>query len=62
MTDIQIDAYGEQRCWNCGGENFIARRSIKTWLLLGGFALLTKKKLLCLDCRKFNNVPTDKVL
>ncbi len=62
MNDVRIDEYGEQRCWNCGGKDFAARRPLRSILLLGGFALLTKKKLRCQNCGKFNEVPSSAVL
>ncbi|MED5264698.1 MAG: hypothetical protein VYA88_01010 [Actinomycetota bacterium] len=62
MKDVWIDEYGEQRCWSCSGNDFTAKRPMRSILLLGGLALLTKKKLKCLNCGEFNEVPSNNVL
>jgi hypothetical protein len=62
MNDVRIDEYGEQRCWSCGAEGFTVSRPRWIWLLLGPSALMTKKKLKCQSCGKYNDQPSNKVL
>lgn len=56
MKDLRIDPWGRQRCWNCGGINFTTRRTARSWVWLGPFALLTKPKQRCNRCSAYNDV------
>lgn len=64
MKDIRIDEDGENRCWNCGGKNFVAKRTgrahIAGYLTVGIGALATKKKLKCHTCGEYNDTGSAK--
>lgn len=59
MKNIQVDADGEMRCWNCGGKHFQDRRTARAHVVgyatVGVGALATKKKLRCKLCGKYND-------
>lgn len=55
MKDIRVDADGEFRCWNCGHKGLIAKRTLRSKMLVGVGALLTKKKLKCQTCGEYND-------
>jgi hypothetical protein len=60
MQDIRIDSNGDFRCWNCGGKNFLGKRTGRAHIIgfatLGVGALATKKKLKCQVCNQYNQV------
>ena len=60
MQDIRIDSNGDLRCWNCGGKNFLGKRTGRAHIIgfatLGVGALATKKKLKCQVCNQYNQV------
>ena len=55
MKDVRVDADGEFRCWNCGNKGLIAKRTLRSKVLVGVGALLTKKKLKCQTCGEYND-------
>lgn len=56
MKNIKMDENGEARCWNCGGKSFRQKRTFRSKVAVGVGALLTKKKLQCNQCGKYNDV------
>ena len=72
MEDIRIDKDGLPRCWNCGSKGFTEKRTFRAkatavgaGLLTvgvagGAAALLTKKKLKCQRCGKYNDTGSGK--
>lgn len=56
MKDIRVDAMGRQRCWNCGGLSFTEKRTVRSKVVVGVGAVVTKKKLKCQSCGEFNDV------
>lgn len=68
MKDIRIDSAGELRCWNCGNSHFTEKRTFRakaigmtagvaTLGIAGAAApLVTRKKLKCQACGKYNQV------
>lgn len=60
MKDICIDAEGRQRCWNCGGMSFTEKRTMRSKVVVGVGALMTKKKLKCQLCGEYNDTGTAK--
>jgi hypothetical protein len=60
MKDVRVDSDGELRCWNCGGKNFLAKRTgrahVVAYVTAGVGALATKKKLKCQLCGEYNQV------
>jgi hypothetical protein len=55
MKNIRIDPEGNQRCWNCGGQNcFTLKRTFRSKVLFGVGALLADKKLKCQLCGEYN--------
>ena len=56
MKDIRVDDSGDQRCWNCGGKNFTQQRTMRSKVAFGVGAVLTKKKLRCVQCGEYNDV------
>jgi hypothetical protein len=60
MKDVQVDKDGEFRCWNCGQENFLEKRTLRSKAMIGVGALLTKKKLKCQTCGEYNDTGSAK--
>lgn len=60
LRDVRVDKDGDLRCWNCGGKHFLAKRTgrahIVGYLTVSIGALVTKKKLKCYQCGKYNQV------
>lgn len=56
MNPIRFDEDGVPRCWCCGAKAFHAKRTFGAKATLGVGALLTKKKMKCLRCNKYNTV------
>ncbi len=56
MKNVKMDENGEARCWNCGGKSFRQKRTFRSKVAVGVGALLTKKKLQCNQCGKYNDV------
>jgi hypothetical protein len=54
MQDVRVDEAGDFRCWNCGGKNFISKRTARAKVAVGVGALLTHKKLKCQACGEYN--------
>lgn len=60
MNDVRVDDDGNLRCWNCGGKNFLNKRTGRAHIIgyltatVGAFA--TKKKLKCQQCGEYNQV------
>mgnify|MGYP000170900832 CR=1 FL=1 len=55
MKNVCVDTEGELRCWNCGNKAFTEKRTVRSKVLLGTAALLTKKKLKCQVCGEYND-------
>lgn len=55
MKDVRMDADGELRCWNCGSKGFKSKRTLRSKVLVGVGALITKKKLKCETCGEYND-------
>ncbi len=55
MKNVRIDENGELRCWNCGGRSFTEKRTMRSKVIVGVGALLTKKKLKCQICGEYND-------
>ena len=55
MKDIRVDSDGEFRCWNCGNKGLLEKRTLRSKMLVGVGALLTKKKLKCQTCGEYND-------
>jgi len=55
LKNVCVDTEGELRCWNCGMKNFTEKRTMRSKVLLGTAALLTKKKLKCQVCGEYND-------
>lgn len=55
MKDIRVDSDGEMRCWNCGNKGFKSKRTLRSKVMVGVGALLTKKKLKCETCGEYND-------
>lgn len=49
MTDVRMGDNSELRCWNCGGKNFTEKRTARSKVTVGVWALATKKKPKCPD-------------
>ena len=72
MKDVRIDSNGDMRCWNCGSRGFAEKRTFRSKAMgaAGGVVtlgvaaaatpLLTKKKLRCQACGKYNDVGSAK--
>lgn len=58
MENVRVDADGNLRCWNCGGKQFLPKRTgrahIIGYVTVGIGALATNKKLKCHQCGKYN--------
>lgn len=54
MRDVRIDEEGRLACWRCGSREFQAKRTFRSKVTTGPFALLTHKKLKCLMCAAYN--------
>lgn len=55
MKDVRVDSEGALRCWNCGNTGLLAKRTLRSKMLVGVGALLTKKKLKCQTCDEYND-------
>lgn len=64
MKDVRIDQNGEFRCWNCGGKQFLEKRTgrahVTGFVTVGIGALATKKKLKCHACGEYNDTGSAK--
>jgi hypothetical protein len=56
MKDVRVDTVGELRCWHCGCTSFTEQRTMRSKVLVGVGALLTKKKLKCRICGEYNDL------
>jgi Short C-terminal domain len=55
MRDVRVDTKGELRCWHCGSTSFREKRTLRSKLLVGVGALVTKKKMKCRVCGEYND-------
>lgn len=55
MKHVRVDSDGELRCWNCGNKGLLAKRTLRSKMLVGVGALITKKKLKCQTCGEYND-------
>jgi hypothetical protein len=60
MKDVRVDTAGELRCWNCGSASFREKRTMRSKVIVGVGALVTKKKLKCNVCGEYNDVGSAK--
>lgn len=55
MKNVRVDHDGELRCWNCGAKGFTEKRTLRSKMVVGVGALMTKKKLKCQTCGEYND-------
>jgi len=55
MKNVRVDEDGELRCYNCGSKAFTHKRTVRSKLMVGVGALMTKKKLKCQVCGEYND-------
>ena len=60
MENIRIDDNGVPRCWNCGSKGLTEKRTLRSKVMVGVGALLTKKKLKCQRCGEYNDTGNGK--
>lgn len=55
MRNVRMDTAGVLRCWKCGSAAFKSKRTLRSKMVVGVGALVTKKKLKCEACGEYND-------
>lgn len=56
MKDAKLDKEGRLVCAVCGSHELLYKRTFRSKITTGPFALLTHKKLKCQSCGEYNQV------